>query len=261
MTTSHLYRTEAIVLKRSDFGEADRIITLYTPHFGKLRAIAKGVRRPKSRLGGHVELFIHSNMLIAKGRNLDIITQSENISSFMPLREDLYRTSYAYYVGELVDQFTEDRLENYPAYELLLETFERIAEDRDPELAARQFEIQFLGYLGYRPQIHKCVRCNTTVGPNGNSFSSAAGGIFCPNCSQQDATARGLTTNCFKMLRLLQSGDYATASRVRLDPALRRELQSVMRSYIEFILERQLKSAGFLDILKANGIVTSTRLV
>lgn len=253
MAASHLYRTEAIVLKRSDFGEADRIITLYTPHLGKVRAIAKGVRRPKSRLGGHVELFIHSKMLIAKGRNLDIITQSENINSFIRLREDLHRTSYAYYVGELLDQFTEDRLENYPAYELLLKTFERIADGRDPELAARHFEIQFLGYVGYRPQLHTCVRCNTVVGPTSNFFSSAAGGVLCLNCGQGDALARGLTVNGFKMLRLLQSGDYATASRVRLDPALRRELQSTMRNYIEFILERQLKSTGFLDLLRANG--------
>ncbi|MBI2954179.1 MAG: DNA repair protein RecO [Chloroflexi bacterium] len=253
MPASHLYRTEAIVLKRSDFGEADRIVTLYTPRLGKLRAIAKGVRRPKSRLGGHVELFIHSKMLLAKGRHLDIITQSENINSFTRLREDLRRTSLAYYVGELLDQFTEDGVENYLAFDLLVKTFERIGESRDPEVAARFFEVQLLGHLGYRPQLHTCIRCNITVGPTGNFFSAAAGGVLCLDCGQTDPRARGLTVNGFKMLRLLQSGDYATAVRVRLEPALRRELQAVTRNYIEFILERQLKSIGFLDALSANG--------
>lgn len=257
MANSHLYRTEAIVLKRHDFGEADRIITLYTPHLGKLRAIAKGVRRPKSRLGGHVELFIHSNMLIAKGRNLDIVTQSENIHSFKHLREDLQRTSFACYVGEFVDQFTADHQENYPTYQLLLKTLETISEGRDPELAARFFEVQVLGYLGYRPQLQTCVRCNALVGPNSNFFSAVNGGVLCPECGPRDVRARSLTSNAFKMLRLLQSGDYAMASRVRLDTPLRRELQGITRGYIEFILEGQLKSASFLDNLNAAGLVGS----
>ncbi len=249
MAASHLFSTEAVVLKRSDFGEADRIITLYTPHLGKMRAIAKGVRRTTSRLGGHVELFIHSNMLIAKGRNLDIITQSENIHSFARLRDDLWRTSYAYYAGEMLDQFTEDGLENFPAWELLLKTFERIAESRDPELAVRFFEVHLLGHLGYRPQLHNCVHCHAQVGPTGNFFAAASGGVLCLECGQSDPGARGMTSNGFKMLRLLQSGDYTMASRVRLDQGLRRELRGVMRGYIEYILERALKSASFLDIL------------
>jgi DNA repair protein RecO (recombination protein O) len=193
-------------------------------------------------------------MLIAKGRNLDIVTQSENIHSFKHLRDDLQRTSFACYVGELIDQFTEDRQENYPAYQLLVKTLERISEERDPELAARFFEIQALGYLGYRPQLQTCVRCNVVVGPNSNCFSAVSGGVLCPDCGSRDLRARGMTSNAFKMLRLLQSGDYAMASHVRLDAPLRRELQGIMRGYIECILEGQLKSASFLDNLSAGGM-------
>ena len=121
MSQLHVYRTDAIVLRRQDFGEADRVLTLYSPWRGKFRAIAKGVRRPKSRLGGHVELFTHVNMLVAQGRNLDIVTQAETVRPFARIRDDLWKTSYACYVAELVDRFTEEHLENQPVFDLLLQ--------------------------------------------------------------------------------------------------------------------------------------------
>ncbi len=107
-----LYRTPAIILKRQDFGEADRILTLFTPERGKLRVIAKGARKITSRKGGHIELFTYSNLLIAKGRNFDIVTQAETIQSFRKLREDLSRITYAYYIAELVDLFTQENEAN-----------------------------------------------------------------------------------------------------------------------------------------------------
>src|ERR687885_415233 len=90
---SHVYRTEAIILRRSDFGEADRILTLYTPRYGKRRAIAKGVRKTTSRLAGHVELFTRVQLRLAEGRNLDIVTQAQIIAPYRALREDLERIS------------------------------------------------------------------------------------------------------------------------------------------------------------------------
>ncbi len=103
-----LYRVEAIVLKRSDYGEADRLLTLFTPDLGKLRAIAKGARKPSSRKSGHVELFTHSALLIARGRHLDVVTQADTLDAFLPLRENLDRLGFAYYLAELVDQFVEE---------------------------------------------------------------------------------------------------------------------------------------------------------
>ena len=94
-----LYRTEAVILRRHDFGEADKLLTIYTPAFGKLRVLAKGVRKTTSRKAGHVELFTHSRLLIAKGKTLDIVTQAETISAFLPIRVELALTSYAYYLA------------------------------------------------------------------------------------------------------------------------------------------------------------------
>src|SRR5437764_13336849 len=136
MSQLHVFRTEALVLRRHDFGEADRVLTLYSPWRGKFRAIAKGVRRPKSRLGGHVELFTHVNVLAAQGRNLDIVTQAETVRPFGRIRDDLWKISYACYVAELVDRFTEEHLENQPVFDLLLHAFTYLDESESGDTGA-----------------------------------------------------------------------------------------------------------------------------
>ena len=250
MPSPRISQTEAVVLRRSDLGEADRIVTLYTPQLGKLRAVAKGIRRPTSRLGGHLELFTHSRVLLAKGRDLDIITQAETIHSFIGLRDDLWRAALACYAAELLDRLTVERNPDLAVYDLLVATLGRIAGDRNPELALRFYEVQLLGCLGYQPQLHHCVHCGKLLGPDANFFSSADGGVLCLDCGQADPSARGLTANGFKLLRLFQSGDYATTARLRVDEPLRRELENVLKGYAEHILERKVKSASLLDTLR-----------
>jgi DNA repair protein RecO (recombination protein O) len=250
MAAPHLYRTEAIVLKRSDLGETDKILTLYTPLRGKIRAIAKGVRRPSSRLGGHVELFVHSQMLLARARNLDIITQSETIHSYIPLRDDLWRTTYAYYAAELLDKMTPDHLENQPLFELTLDTLQRLSEDRNAEIAIRYFEVQLLDQLGYRPELIHCVHCRQPLTAVNSFFSAVHGGVLCPECGRTDPTSRPLSLPAFKLLRVLLTGDYALASRVRLEEPLRGELENALRSYIQFVLDHELKSTGVLNSLR-----------
>ncbi len=257
MAPSRVYSAEAVVLRRTDLGEADRIVTLYTPRQGKLRAVAKGSRRPTSRLGGHLELFTHSRLLLAKGRELDIITQAETVSSFIGLRNDLWRATFAYYAAELVDRLTVDRNPEPDVFDLLVKALDHIAVDRDPELALRFFEVQLFGALGVRPELYRCVRCEEVLGPSGNFFSPSAGGVLCLSCGQSEPSARGLTTNAFKVLRLFQSGDYSTASRLNVDSPLRRELASVLEGYAEHLLERQIRSAELLTALRASTPDTS----
>lgn len=251
MRSQRVYRTEAIVLKRSDFGETDRILTLFTPHLGKIRAIAKGIRRPISKMAGHLELFTHSQLLIAKGRNLDIVTQSETISSFLPLREDIVRTTYAHYVAELLDRSTPDRMENYPAYAALLSTLGRLATTDAPEMAVRLYEMQLLEHLGYSPQLGRCAQCERELQPVTNAFAAKAGGALCPECGARDATASALTVNALKVLRLLQRGDYARASRLTLSSPLSREIELHLRSALREMLEDDVKSLAFLNRVRS----------
>src|SRR5712692_10224619 len=109
MRQQHSYSTEAIVLKRTDLGEADRILTLFTPAKGKIRAVAKGTRRPTSKLAGHLDLLTRSQLQVALGRNLDIVTQAEGRENFRYLRTELWHMTCGFYLAELVDRFIEDQ--------------------------------------------------------------------------------------------------------------------------------------------------------
>jgi len=160
MTKPRTYQTGAIIIKKIKLGEADRILTLYTPHLGKIQAVAKGVRRPRSKLAGHLELLTHSLVSLARGRNLDTIIGSQTINSFLLLKSDLQLTSYALYATELVEQFTADHIENYPLFRLLLETLECLCQAGNKELVLRYFELHLLNEVGYRPQLQQCVSCH-----------------------------------------------------------------------------------------------------
>lgn len=250
MDRERLYRTEAIVLKRSDFFEADRLLTIYTPTLGKIRVLAKGVRKPTSRKSGHVELFTHSRFLIAKGRNLDIVTQAETINPFLPLREDLLRLSYAYYAAELVDRFTEEGVENRPLFDFLLDTLSRIGEASDLSITTRFFELHLLDLLGYRPQLFRCLRCQAEIKPEINFFSNEEGGVLCPNCGRGEPRAKAISVGALKVLRFLQKGDYAHCRRLKVSQESGQEMEMVMHRYITHLLERDLKSIQFLDTLR-----------
>ncbi len=258
MTIPRVYKTEVIILKRTNLGEADRILTLYTPYLGKFKAVAKGVRRPASKLGGHVELLTRSQMMLARGRNLDIVTQSQTLESFLPLRENLWRVSHAFYIAELVDGFTADRIECYPLYQLLLSSLRWLSESRQSEVAFRYFELHLLDDVGYRPQLGQCLGCKGALEAVMNLFSSSDGGVFCPRCGQETPLAQALSPDTLKVLRFLQDCDVSTARRLKLSKGTASEAERLMRGYIRYLLEREVRSVGFLDVLRHEGSKTVT---
>ena len=250
MSKPRNYQTEAIIIKKTKLGEADSILTLYTPDLGKIQGFAKSLRRPKSKLAGHLELLTHSLVSLARGRNLDTITGSQTINSFLPLKSDLELTSYALYTAELVNQFTADHIENRPLFRLLLETMQQLCQAGDSELVWRYFELHLLNEVGYRPQLQQCVTCHQSLKPITNSFCSSAGGMLCPDCCQSQPLTYPLSVNALKVLRLLQGSDYTTASRLKMNPELSHELEAVMRDYLKYHLEREVKSVAWLDALR-----------
>jgi DNA repair protein RecO (recombination protein O) len=250
MTKPRNYQTEAIIIKKTKLGEADRILSLYTPHLGKIRVVAKGVRRPRSKMAGHLELLTHSLVSLARGRNLDTVTGSQTIDSFLPLKSDLKLTSYALYAVELIDLFTADNDENYPLFQLLLETMHNLCQGNNNELTMRYFELHLLDLTGYRPQLRECVSCHSPLKATPNSFSPSAGGVLCPRCSQSQFYAYSLSVDALKVLRFLQDSDYDTCRRLKISPELSQEIEGVMRNYLKYLLEREVKSAAWLDSLR-----------
>ena len=254
MTNERLYRTDAIILRRSDFGEADRLLTVFTPDRGKLRLMAKGVRKITSRKAGHVELFMLTDMLIAHGRTWDIISQAEVVESYRDLREDLDKTSHAYYLAELMDRFTEEHDPNQPLFELLALTLARLSHVDDPSITVRFFEMHLLGLTGFQPQLHFCVACEEVIEPvENNYFHFVDGGVLCPTHGQSRPNAEIIPLPVLKVLRYLQTEPWERAAKLQLTPTTRQQVESLLLGYITFLLERQLKSVDFLKRLRRGG--------
>jgi DNA repair protein RecO (recombination protein O) len=244
---SHSYRVEAIVLRHADWGEADRTLTLYTRQRGKLRCIAKGARKIRSRKAGHIEPFTRLTLQLAKSHSLPIVTQAETIEAYLPLRDDLLKIALASTVVEMLDRFTyEDENENPGIYRLLADTLERISSLPEAWLAVRYYEVHLLDLLGYRPQLLTCANCEEAILPQDQYFSIAQGGVLCPRCGQGLPGARPITMEALKMLRHFQRSSYSEAQRARPAPAVRQEVEAVLQSYITYLLEREMNSPGFL---------------
>ena len=250
MPKPRTYQTEAVIIKKTKLKEADLIFTLYTPHLGKIQAFAKSVRKTRSKMAGHLELLTHSQVSLARGRNLDTIIGSQTISSFLPLKSDLWLTSCGLYILELVNQFTADNVENLSLFQLLLATMEQLCRTNNHDLTLRYFELHLLDESGYRPQLHRCVSCQKPLEPVNNSFSPAAGSMLCPECAASHPSGQPLSVNALKVLRLLQDSDYSTVDRLKIDEGLARELERVLAGYLKHLLEREVKSAAWLDTLR-----------
>jgi DNA repair protein RecO (recombination protein O) len=242
----HSFRVEALVLRHSDWGEADRLLWLFTREQGKVRAIAKGVRKIRSRKAGHLEPFTQVTLQLARGRDLLIVTQAETVEAFQPLRDSLLLTGYASYVVELVDRFTYEEGENHALYSLLIDTLVRLASGDPPWLAVRYYEVRLLDILGFRPELFHCVSCQEEIKPQDQFYSVQAGGVLCPRCGAGLAGARSVTMQALKYFRHFQRSTYREAQRVRSVPAAQAELEALLQHHLTYLLERNLNSPSFL---------------
>jgi DNA repair protein RecO (recombination protein O) len=244
------FRSEAIVLSHKNWGEADRMLWLYTRKLGKVQAIGKGVRKMRSRKAGHLEPFTCSNLMFARGRTFLIITQAETIAPFLELREDLLLVGYAAYIVELLDRFTYEEDENHLIFQLLKDTLTRINNEPTPYHAIRYFEMHLLDLLGYRPELTNCVNCDSLIRAEDQFFSISLGGVVCPRCGPRMQDARSISMDTLKYLRHFQRSSYRDATRAKISPELNRELEQFMQRYITYLLERNLNTPAFISRVK-----------
>ena len=252
MREARSFRVEAVVLRHADWGEADRMLTLYTRERGKVRAIAKGARKIRSRKAGHLEPFTRVSLQLAKGRDLLIVTQADSLEVYHALGEDLVKTGYAAYVVELLDRFTyEDESENFAIYRLLTEILGRIASEADPWLAIRYYEVRLLDLLGFRPHLFECANCGEEIRAVDQFFSPAAGGVLCPKCGTGLPGVWNVSVEALKYFRYFQRSEYAKAEKARR-PSLevQNELETLIQRYLTYLLERGLNTPGFIKQIK-----------
>ncbi len=250
MNRSRIYRTEGVVIRQIPLGEADRILTLCSPDLGKVRAVAKGVRRTKSRLGGHLELLNRVSVSVAFGRDLDTISEASAISAFGGIREDLRRVSRAMYAAELVDCFSMEGNGNQAVYTLLLGTLMKLERAVNLDILIRWFEMRLLECSGYMPELVHCVECRSWLEPDDHLFACESGGALCPKCRvASDGGLLPLPLNTMKTLRFIQrEKQYNRLDGLRVTERIGRDMERLMRTYIRHIAEREVKSAEFVNL-------------
>ena len=244
------YRDHAVILRKLDYGEADRIFTLLTRTHGKVGAIAKGVRRPQSKLGPSLELYGHVDVLLAKGRGeLDVVAQVARLPGTR-MAGEVERMSHAAVIAELAERVCEDRHPVDGVYELTVTALEELAREPDPRRGSAYFLMQALDLLGYAPQLTVCASCERPLPARPAAFSPEAGGFLC--AEDAPAGAPLVPVAAIKVLRLMASGDLETYRRLKLAPELLDEVERVLTMQLEHHLDRRLKSLQFLHDMRSH---------
>ncbi|MBO8164097.1 MAG: DNA repair protein RecO [Brevibacillus sp.] len=245
-----LVKWEGIVIRTTNYGESNKVVTLFTREHGKVGVMARGAKKPKSRLAAVSQLFTYGFFLCkaGPGTGMPDLSQGDIIESYRELRQDLARTAYAAYIAELTDRLSEEREANPFVFQLLSLTLRYLDEGRDPEILCRIFESKMLVVAGIRPHLHGCTRCGSEQEPY--VFSVTQGGLLCPACQGSDPYAITVAPATWKLLRLFQLFDLERLGEIEVKASTRSQLRHVLHRFMDEHLELRLKSRSFLEQLE-----------
>ena len=242
-----LFDTDAIVLRHYELGEADKIIVLFTKERGKIRVVAKGVRKTKSTLAAGLEPFTYNHVLVYQGNSdLGNLSQCEIESSFAELRDDFVKMSYASYAAELVNELTIDKDDNKLLFDLLLITYRLLSDSDKNNLIIRTFELKLLNLLGYRPYLEHCVKCGVQLDKS-FKFNALEGGLVCGDCAA--AANNKISLGTIKFMKRLLDLNYKGIMKLDLPAYAKEELAAILPDYIESIIDKKLKAVSFLEMV------------
>lgn len=249
-----LYSTEAVVLRTQNLGEADKILTLFTENRGKVRAVARGSRRPRNHLMGSSQPFVHGSFMIFRGKNLDSVSQATIIDPMVYLREDLLKMAHASYIVELVDLLTEEYDPNSGLFTLLTFVLRQMRTDGMEARLLKYFELHLLSLIGIEPQLACCVGCGVTIVPDGDGnplgFSTREGGVLCAGCRKERTDALPLSLGSLQAMRWLANADGDRLGILQIPTTIEREMEQLVRGFIDFHLQKPLKSLEFLHTIR-----------
>lgn len=240
-----MQKIEGIVLKSIDYGESNKILTIFSREFGKIGAVARGAKKPKSRLASVSQPFTYGYFLCTIGSNLGTINQGEIIQTFRGIKEDLFLTAYSSFIVELLDKGIDEKKANPFLFELLLQTLNYIEEEYDPKIIKNIFEMKMLQVLGFRPNLNECANCNNPDGPF--VFSIKEGGILCDRCKQVDSYHMQVSQATIKLLRIFYYMDINRLGSISVKDATKNELERCISAYYEEYSGIYLKSKRFLE--------------
>lgn len=240
-----VYQTKVIILRTRNLGEADRILVLLSEDHGKFEAVAKGARRQRSRFVGNTLPFNYLQVQLFSGKNLEQLSQAEVIHPFTVLREDLVKMAYASYWVDLVDSFFPEQEGAGEVFRFLLAAFITLERTAVPQLLNLAFQARLLNYLGYQPELDTCVNCHSSESLN--FFSVAGGGVLCRHCAATNGNLIMIQQRELVQLAQLQTTDIRQLGLLQITSESQQTLDRILRSFIEYRLDRPLKSQVFLD--------------
>lgn len=245
-----VYRAEGVILRRRNLGEADSILTVFSGNEGKFEAIARGVRKARSRMRGHLEPLTRSRVLVAQGRNLDVFTQAETVDAYRRIREDLDASAEALYCLELVDRFTEER-EPLPELYALLVTALDLLEEGNGASVTRHFELRLLSLLGYEPHIDGCVLCGDRLPEEETLLSPGAGGLVCRGCRGEAVAGRIVSVPVVKLMRFARRSTMTEFVALEAPAEIEQELRAAVAELVRYHLDRDPNARRFVEGVNA----------
>ncbi|MFZ5352872.1 MAG: DNA repair protein RecO [Bacillota bacterium] len=241
---------QGIVLKHTNIGEADKILTILTRGKGKIKAIAKGCRKPRSSLLSSCEVFVFSEFVLYKGANFYHVTQAETKEAFYNIRKDLLKLSYGAFFIEIADYVTDEDIPSEKLFLLLANVLHYLAAGEfSVGLLSLAYQLKLMDISGFRPNISRCVNCKKKEDSYGR-FSTMLGGVLCSSCSELDSEALRISPGTLEFAKILLNTQISRLNTLKIDNTIFNELDKITREFVRSHLEKDFKSLSFLDEIK-----------
>ncbi len=244
-------KCEGIVIRTNHYGETNKIVTLFTREWGKIGVMARGAKKPNSRLAAITQLFTYGQFLVQTSSGLGGLQQGEMLSSMRTIKEDIFLTAYASYVIDLTDKSTDEKKANPFLFEMLYQTLNYINEGYDPEIIVHIFEVKMLNTLGLYPVLNQCAVCGSTDGHF--SFSIREGGFICHRCLEKDPYHYKISQSTVKLLRLFYFLDMSRLGNISVKQETKDELKKIINAYYDEYSGLHLKTKKFLNQISQLG--------
>jgi len=254
------YKTKVLIIKTRNFLEADKILIALDENGAKVQFVGKGARRPLAKMAGYLNLFNYLNLVIAEGKNLDIVTSAENITNFKNLETDLEKTGVAFLIAELLDKLLEEKEKHYNLQKLTLCSYSwlnKSNKDQSRKIISF-FLINILEKIGLLPELYKCINCNQNLSLKGLWFDFEKGGVICDKCQDQKQSGKEISEKEVKIIRLyleiekrISVGNLKRLDILKkIDNNLDKRINETLLKFIEYNTDRTFKSSEFLIKIK-----------
>jgi len=246
-----LYQAEGVVIRTTDYGEGNKILTVLTRTLGKVSIMSRGAKKTKSRNAAVSQMFTYADFHYFKSGQMGTLNQGELVKTYRVLREQLELSAYAAYMAELTDRVLEEQDTSAYLFEQLIACYDALEEGKHPQIVTHLYELKIMQLGGYSPGLDSCMSCGTQA--ELQAFSAAAGGVLCRSCNRTYPDALALRAKTMKLLYVLQRMDAGRLGKTNVSEEVMVEMKQTLRSFIDTHIGIRFKSRSFLDQMEKHG--------